>query len=61
MKIDVNMGIFVVGSNPENAIGPDEHDAEEGEPVEGEREWVQIDIIVKLSLDLVVAVEQFAD
>ena len=52
------MGVFVEGADPEQPIGPDEHDADESQAVETEAGGIEGDIILEVSFDFVLAVHE---
>lgn len=59
MKVDVDVGVFVEGADPEESVGPDEHDSNECEAVETEVVGVQTDVVAELCFDLIVGVDDF--
>ena len=55
------MGIFIEGSDPQQAPCPEEHDGDKCESIQAEMHRVQTDIVLELSLDFIVGVDKFAN
>lgn len=61
MKINVYMSVLVEGTNPQQSIGPEEHDSHKGQSIKAKMQGVQTDIVLELCLDFVIAVQDLAN
>jgi hypothetical protein len=58
MKVDMNVSIFIECSHPEQSIRPNEHNADQSQPIQAKASGIQRDIILKISFDLVFIIHE---
>lgn len=61
MEVDVYVRIFVECAHSQQPICPDEHHANQRQSIQTELHGVQRYVVLKISLDLIVILQQFGD
>jgi len=60
VEVYINMVVFIVCANPQNTVGPEEHNTDKAQTIETKLPWGKLDIIFEISLHLVFIIKQSA-